>query len=231
MKIPEVIEKVRSEDRDFLMEDEAKAILAARGIPVTPCQVARNEEEAVVLAGKLGYPVVLKIRSPKIIHKSDCGGVALNLGDEAHLRAAYKGMKEKTASLDPEATVTLQPMAKKGTEVLIGVTADRQFGPVVAFGLGGIFTEIIKDVSFRMAPFDMAEAGRMIRQIKGSRLLQGYRGGPVADFGALEKILSEVSQLAMEFEEIIEMDLNPVVVYPDGVLVLDARVIMKKKGA
>lgn len=226
MKIREIIERVRSEGRDFLMEDEAKDILVARGIPVTPCQVARNEEDAVISAKKIGYPVVLKIRSPKIIHKSDCGGVSLNLTDEASLRSAYREMTEKIATLDPEAAVTVQPMAEKGIEVLIGVTADRQFGPVVAFGLGGIFTEIIKDVSFRMAPIDTAEAGRMIGQIKGSRLLQGYRGSPAADSGALEKVLSEVSRLAVEFEEICEMDLNPVAVYPDGVLVLDARIII-----
>lgn len=231
MKTDKIIEKARSEGRDFLMEDEAKEILAARGIPVAPCPVARNEEEAVILAEKMGYPVVLKIRSPKIIHKSDCGGVRLDLGDEASVRAAYREMVEKTAPLDPEAAVTVQPMAKKGVEVLIGVTTDRQFGPVVAFGLGGVFTEVVKDVSFRMVPVDPEEAGEMIRQIKGSRLLQGYRGAPAVDIGVLEKIISEVSRLAVAFDEIAEMDLNPVAAYPDGALVLDARVVLKKKGA
>ena len=227
MKINEILKKARYEGRDFLMEDEAKAVLAARGIPVTPCPVAHNEEESVILAAKLGYPVVLKIRSSKITHKSDCGGVYLNLTDEASVRAAYRKMAEKTAFLDPEAAATVQPMAEKGVEVLIGVTADSQFGPVVAFGLGGIFTEVLKDVSFRMAPVDPEEAGGMIGQIKGSRLLRGYRGSPAADTGALERIISEVSRLAVEFEEIAEMDLNPVAAYPDGALVLDARIRIK----
>ncbi|MCL6634770.1 MAG: acetate--CoA ligase family protein [Peptococcaceae bacterium] len=230
MRVSEIIGKVRSEGRNILMEDEAKEILAAQGIPVTPCRVARSEAQAVSSASELGYPVVLKVRSPKIVHKSDSGGVCLNLTDEASVRAAYREIIEKAAPLDPVAAVTVQPVAKKGTEVLIGVTSDGQFGPVVAFGLGGVFAEILKDVSFRLAPIDREEAGKMIRQVKGSRLLEGYRGTPAADTGALAEIITKVSRLAVEHEEIAAMDLNPVAACPDGALVLDARVILKEKG-
>lgn len=230
MVIDKILAKAKQEGRSYLMEDEAKEILAAAGIPVTPCLLARNEDEAVAQANELGYPVALKVRSSKIIHKSDCGGVSLNLVDDASLCAACREMAGKVCSLDPEASFTVQPMAKKGIEVLIGVTTDRQFGPVVAFGLGGVLTEVLKDVAFRMAPIDPVEAGKMIEEIKGSRLLRGYRGGPAADSGALAKIISEVSRLAADFEEIAEMDLNPVAAYPDGALVLDARVIIKQKG-
>ena len=212
------------------MEDEAKQVLTARGIPVPPCVLARDEESALEMAKKTGFPVVLKIRSPVIVHKSEHGGVCLDLKDEAAVRAAFRKLMGEAAFLDPDASVAVQPMAKKGIEVLIGVTNDSQFGPVIAFGLGGIFTEILKDVSFRMAPIDEFEAEKMINQIKGSRILKGYRGSPPVDMTMLKKIISEVSRLAVEYDEIAEMDLNPVVVYPEGAVVLDARIILKGRG-
>lgn len=227
--ISSIIQQARSEGREFLTEDEAKAIIAARGIPVVSCQVAGDEDEALLLADKIGYPVVLKVRSPVLVHKSDCGGVRLDLADRASLSAAYREIIARAASLDPDASVTVQPMAPRGTEVLIGVTVDRQFGPVVAFGLGGVFTEVLKDFSFRLAPIGPEEAGRMLRQIKGWRLLQGYRGGPAVDTGALEQMIAEVSRLAVEVEDIAELDLNPVAAYPDGALALDARIRIKEK--
>lgn len=229
LRISGLIAKARAEGREYLLEDESKEILAARGIPVAPCSVAGTEDEVVLLAEKIGYPVVLKVRSPEIVHKSDCGGVHLNLAAADQVRAAYREIINKAAAIDPEAAVTVQPMAPRGAEVLIGVTSDRQFGPVVAFGLGGIFTEILKDVSFRMAPVEPVEAGRMIEQIKGNRLLRGYRGLPAVDTALLTGIISEVSRLAAEFNDIAEMDLNPVAVYPEGALVLDARVVLKKR--
>jgi acyl-CoA synthetase (NDP forming) len=130
----------------------------------------------------------------------------------------------RCAAVDPEASVTVQPMIKKGVEVLIGVIADRQFGPVVAFGLGGVFTEVLKDVVFRMAPVSTEEAEKMVYQIRGNRLLRGYRGYPAVDTLSLQKIITGISQLAVEVEDIEEMDLNPVVVFPRGAMVLDARI-------
>ncbi len=230
MIINELIEKARSEDRRFLMEDEAKKIMAARGIPVAPCLVAHSEQEAVVQAEKIGYPVVLKIRSSKIVHKTESSGVHLDLYGEEAVRTAYREILEKAASLDPQATVTVQPMAEKGIETLIGTTVDRQFGPVVAFGLGGVFVEVLEDVSFRMAPVDIGEAGRMIRQIKGYRLLQEYRSSPAVDTGALAGIIAAVSRLAVEFNEIAEIDLNPVAAYQSGAVALDARVVLRSQG-
>lgn len=229
MKIDLIIKKAQAADREFLMEDEAKEILASLGIPVTYCLVARDEKEALFQAEKIGYPVVLKVRSPKIIHKSDCNGVFLNINNKKELKTAYREISLRAAVLDSGATVTVQAMAAKGVETLIGVTVDKQFGPVIAFGLGGVFTEILKDVSFRMAPVDTSEASKMISQIKGYRLLQGYRGSPAVDTGALAEVISRVSHLAFEYKEFSEIDLNPVAVYQDGVLVLDARIRLRDK--
>ena len=187
-------------------------------------EVARDEEETVSLARECGFPVVLKVNSPKVVHKSDGGGVFLNLKEEQSVREAFRKIMKNYRDLDLEATVTVQSMLRKGVEVLIGTTADRQFGPVVAFGLGGIFTEVLKDIVFRMAPISPVEAGKMVRQIKGSRLLQGYRGNPAV---SLQNIIMRVSRLAFEIEDIAEMDLNPVVAFPHGAQVLDAQIKLK----
>ena len=187
-------------------------------------EVARDEEETVSLARECGFPVVLKVNSPKVVHKSDGGGVFLNLKEEQSVREAFRKIMKNYRDLDLEATVTVQSMLRKGVEVLIGTTADRQFGPVVAFGLGGIFTEVLKDIVFRMAPISPVEAGKMVRQIKGSRLLQGYRGNPAV---SLQNIIMRVSRLAFEIEDIAEMDLNPVAAFPHGAQVLDAQIKLK----
>ncbi len=186
--------------------------------------MARDEEETVSLARECGFPVVLKVNSPKVVHKSDGGGVFLNLKEEQSVREAFRKIMKNYRDLDLEATVTVQSMLRKGVEVLIGTTADRQFGPVVAFGLGGIFTEVLKDIVFRMAPISPVEAGKMVRQIKGSRLLQGYRGNPAV---SLQNIIMRVSRLAFEIEDIAEMDLNPVAAFPHGAQVLDAQIKLK----
>ncbi|HOV80456.1 MAG TPA: acetate--CoA ligase family protein [Bacillota bacterium] len=227
MKVDLIISKARADGRELLMEDEAKEIISSLGIPVTHCLVARDEKEALLQAEKIGYPVVLKVRSPKIVHKSDYKGVVLDIKNKKELRAAYREITFRAAVLDGEAAVTVQAMAAKGLETLIGATVNKQFGPVIAFGLGGVFTEIVNDVSFRLAPVDPGEAGRMISQIKGCRLLQGYRGSPAVDTGALAEAISRVSNLVFEYKEFAEIDLNPVAAYPDGVLVLDARMRLK----
>jgi acyl-CoA synthetase (NDP forming) len=174
METRRIIENVRKSGRTFLTEVESKELLAVRGIPVVSCRVARDEEETVRMAHECGFPIVLKVNSPYIIHKSEHKGVFLNLGGEQSVREAFRSIRRNCAAVDPEASVTVQPMIKKGVEVLIGVIADRQFGPVVAFGLGGVFTEVLKDVVFRMAPVSTEEAEKMVYQIRGNRLLRGY---------------------------------------------------------
>lgn len=224
MGITEIIRLARGEGREFLFEDEAKRILSLRGIPVTPCAVATTEDEAVYQAGLLGFPAVLKIRSVKAVHKTELGGVRLSLPDAAAVRSAFREIMEKAAPLDAAASVVVQPMARNGVEVIVGFSRDRQFGPVVAFGLGGVLIEVLEDVAFRLAPLDSGEAGRMIGQLKGEKLLKGFRGAPPADLEAIKDVIVKVSQLGVEYPEIVEMDLNPVVAYPEGVLALDARI-------
>ncbi len=226
MNVAELLAEARAAGRRYLCEDEVKEILGGMGIPATSCRLAHNEEEAVELARELGYPVVLKVRSPLIAHKSDTGGVALNLADSRQVRLAYREIMARATAVDPAAAVTVQPMASPGREMIIGVTTDRQFGPVLMCGLGGVFTEILGDVSFRLIPVNSDVARNMIRSLRGYRLLAGYRGAPPADEEALVNILVKVSELVATYPQIRELDLNPVVVYDRGALVLDARLIL-----
>lgn len=218
------IDQASREGRAYLMEHEVKVILEERGISTTGSRVARSEDEAVKLFQSIGSPVALKILSPQIIHKSDAGGVKLNLGSEEEVRRAFrqimKSFGEKTVT-----GISVQEMAKPGIEVIIGVTMDPTFGPVMMFGLGGVFVEILKDVSFRSIPLSEADADDMIQEIKGSALLKGYRGS-LADIPALKDLLLKISDLVMESPKIREMDLNPVFLYPKGYKVVDARIIL-----
>lgn len=214
------------EGRRVLCEDEAKEVLRRAGIPVVPCRLAGSEDEAAVLAAACGYPVVLKVRSPLIVHKTEAGGVTLNLASEAEVRRAYREILSRAAVLDPGALVSVQPMAPPGREVIVGVTRDPHFGPVVMAGLGGVLAEILEDVSFRLLPLVREEAVRMIRSLRGYRLLAGYRGAPPADVGALADLLVKVSELVENRAEIAELDLNPVLVYERGLVVADARLVL-----
>jgi acetyl-CoA synthetase (ADP-forming) len=226
VNVAEMLAAARSAGRRYLCEDEVKEILQRVGVPVTPCYLARSEEEAVARAIEVGYPVVLKVRSPLIAHKSDSGGVVLNLANGYQVRRAYRQIMDRVKGVDPEAAVTVQPMASPGREVIVGFTVDRQFGPVLMCGFGGIFAEVLGDVSFRLVPVEPDMARDMVRSLRGYRLLAGYRGIPPADEGALVDILVKVSGLAAAFPQIQEMDLNPVVVYERGALVLDARAVL-----
>ena len=220
----QVVDQAGREDRVYLMEHEVKAILEGQGISTTGSLVARSEDEAVKLFRSISSPVALKILSPDVIHKSDAGGVKLNLQNEDQVREAYRqiinSFRDKTVT-----GISVQEMAKPGVEVIIGVTSDPTFGPVMMFGLGGVFVEILKDVSFRSIPLSEYDAEDMIEEIKGYALLKGYRGS-AADVPALRDLLLKVSDLVMENPEIKEMDLNPVFVYPQGYKVVDARIIL-----
>ncbi|NPA75866.1 MAG: CoA-binding protein [Euryarchaeota archaeon] len=217
--------------RKILTEPEAKEVFAAYGLPVPKGKMAKNEEEAVKIARAVEYPVVMKIVSPQIIHKSDAGGVKVNLKSDDEVREAFKDIVENAKHYDPHAEifgVYVQHMEPWGTETIIGSTYDKQFGPTVMFGLGGIFVEILKDVTFRIAPFSEDEAMDMIKEIRGYKILKGARGEKPRDIKAIAEAISRLSQLVWDFrDQIKEVDANPVMAYEHGLKIVDARIILK----
>jgi len=218
------------EGRKFLLETEAKTVCMEYGIPVTKFQLAKNEAEAVKFAEEIGYPVVLKIVSPDIIHKSDVGGVMVNLKNAKDVQDAYKQIFGNVKKHKADAKIVgmlVQEMASPSTEVIVGAIKDPQFGPALMFGLGGIFVEVLKDVTFRVAPITEDEAREMISEVKAYPLLKGYRNMPQADIDAIVKILLNTSRLVTEHEEIKELDLNPIMVYEKGAKTVDARIILE----
>jgi acetyltransferase len=209
-----------------LLEHEAMAWLAANGIPVPEYRFAPTVEEAIANCHEIGYPVVIKVVSPEILHKSDVGGVVLNVQDEDSAAAAFAQLQGAAAGRDFRGVV-IYPMIRGAQEVLLGISRDPQFGPVVAFGLGGVYTEIWRDVALRVAPVDHPEARSMIQEIRSLPLLQGARGGEPSDLGALADLLVVFSQLPFRYPELEEMDLNPVFTFANGLLVGDVRVIRR----
>jgi acyl-CoA synthetase (NDP forming) len=225
-----VITRARKEKRTQLSEIESKELLKAAGIPVVEAKLAKTKAEAVVLSRDLGFPVALKIVSKDVTHKSDAGGVKLNLKNGAHVEKAYNDILASVKKHYPKAKIdgiSVQQMAKPGTEIIIGMTKDAQFGPVLMFGLGGILVEILKDVSFRIVPLTAYDAKEMIREIKGYKLLEGYRGQDPADIKTLEKLLVNLSKFIEKHPEIKELDLNPVFAYKKGAIAVDARVMLE----
>ncbi len=225
-----IVDKARSEGRTILTEIEAKQMLEDAGVPVSPARLAKTKDEAAAIAGQLGFPAVLKIVSPQITHKSDVGGVALGLTSAAEVAAAFDRIVASAKQHVPEARiegVAVQRMERQGTEVIIGVTKDPQFGPVLMFGLGGILVEVLKDVAFRVIPIVERDARQMIEEIKGYPLLQGYRGQDPADLGKLRALLLQVSAFIEAHPEVAELDLNPVFAYKDGAIAVDARIVIE----
>jgi acyl-CoA synthetase (NDP forming) len=229
MSITEIIDKAKSEGRSILTEVESKQILAEAGIPIARAQLAATREEAVAVARQIGLPVVLKIVSPDISHKSDVGGVKLNLGSQEEVAAAFDEIVAAARRAQPGATilgVSVQKMARPGVEVIMGMTKDPQFGPVLMFGLGGVFVEVLKDVAFRIVPLEPRDARQMIRDIQGFPVLEGFRGQEPADLAALEDMLMRLSAFVEGHPEIQELDLNPIFAYKDGALAVDARIVL-----
>ena len=227
--LTEAIKRARSEDRSVLTEIESKQVLAAAGIRVAEATLAASAEEAVKAAAKAGFPVVLKIVSPDVTHKSDVGGVKIGLEDAAAVGAAYDDIIAAVKERQPKARiegVAVQAMARPGTEVIVGMSKDPQFGPVLMFGLGGIFVEVLKDVAFRIVPLEERDATEMIDEIKGRAVLDGVRGGEPADIGALTGLLLQLSAFAEANPQVEELDLNPVFAYKDGCLAVDARIVL-----
>jgi acyl-CoA synthetase (NDP forming) len=207
-----------------MLEPEAMGWLRENGIPVPEFRFAATGEEAVQGCGEIGYPVVMKVVSPEILHKSDYGGVILNIGDDRAAQDAFETIRRAAEGKDFRGVV-VYPMIRDAQEVLLGLSRDPQFGPVVAFGLGGIYTEVWRDVSLRVAPIDRAEAEAMIREIKSFPLLEGIRGQELCDLDALADVLVNFSRLPFHYPEIGEVDLNPVFLFSEGLVVGDVRVI------
>jgi len=216
-----------------LTELEAKKLLERYGIPFPKRGIAKSREDAVKIAKEVGFPCVFKILSPDIIHKTDVGGVILNINSEEEAAKAWDTIMENVKKKAPNARIEgilIEEMIKGGYEIIIGGLRDPIFGPVVMFGgLGGIYTELFEDVSFRLAPIDEKEADEMIKETKGYKILIGYRGMPPANLDLIKKILVTVSKIMVDIPEILELDLNPVRAFPDRVVVLDAKIICSKK--
>ncbi|WP_297476290.1 acetate--CoA ligase family protein [Thermococcus sp.] len=229
-----VIESVLSQGRTAMVEYEAKQVLKAYGLPVPNEKLAKTLDEALKYAEEIGYPVALKLMSPQILHKSDAKVVLLNIKTPEELKEKWEEIHENARRYRPDAEilgVLVAPMLKPGREIIIGVTEDPQFGHALMFGLGGIFVEVLKDVTFRIIPITERDARKMITEIKSYPILAGARGEEPADIEAIVQLLIKVSQLVDELRDYIkEMDLNPVFVYNEGegAVVVDARIILKK---
>jgi acyl-CoA synthetase (NDP forming) len=230
MSADKIITAARKEGRSLLTEVEAKEILADAGIPVVSTVLARTRREAVSVAKNIGFPVVLKVASSQVVHKSDVGGVKLDLRNASQVEAAYRDIVSSIHARVPKARVdgvSVQQMARPGIEVIIGMSKDPQFGPVMMFGLGGILVELLKDVSFRIVPLTKRDAAEMVREVKGYPLLEGYRGREGVDVNFLEDLIVKISAFVDKTPDIKELDLNPVIAYKNGAVVADARIILE----
>ena len=228
--IKQIIEKAKSENRNLLTEIEAKQVFKEAGLQVTDTRLAVNKKDAIAMSTEMGFPVVLKIVSPDILHKTEANGVKLNLKTADDVAKAFDEIIVSAKEKFPNANihgVAVQGMAKSGLEIIIGMTLDTQFGPVLMFGLGGIFVEVMKDVSFGITPLMKRDADEMIRSIKGYPLLNGFRGAPKIDVANLESWLLKLSDFAQTYPEVKEFDLNPIFAYAQGAMVVDARIILK----
>ncbi|MHA2377680.1 MAG: acetate--CoA ligase family protein [Candidatus Thorarchaeota archaeon] len=232
-----IFKTARDEGRTFVLEHEAKDIMKAYGIPIPPYETAATADEAVKKSEKIGFPVVLKILSKDILHKSDAGGVKINLKDADEVQQAFTEImdnakaygKEKGIQVDLSRGVFISDFADMGTEIIVGVTRDPQFGHALMFGLGGIFVEVLKDVTFRLIPLTEIDAREMIREIKAAKILDGIRGEAPRDVDALVSVIMAVSKMVEENPDITELDCNPVFLYEKGkgVLVVDARILIE----
>jgi acyl-CoA synthetase (NDP forming) len=226
--VHQIIEKAKNEKRS-LLETEAKELLKEYEIPVPDFELIKTEDEITGLAKEINFPIVMKIVSPDIIHKTDARGVKLNIKDEKGAILAFQEIIFQAKKYNKKARISgviAYTMVPQETEIIIGMMKDPHFGPVVMFGLGGIFVEVLKDVSFRIIPLEERDAREMITEIKGYKILKGVRGNPPRDIQAIEEVLMKISKLTMENPEINEIDLNPIFVFEKGLQVVDARMIL-----
>jgi len=219
-------------DGRVLSEIDSKKIIKDAGISVTETRLATTLKEASQISAEIGFPVVLKIASAEITHKTDAGGVKTGLKDVKEVKKAWADIMASVKAKYPEAKIdgiSVQPMARPGIEVIAGTFRDPQFGPVIMFGLGGVFVEVLKDVSFRLIPIERRDAEEMLDEIKGKAMLGGYRGQEPASREALVDVLLKVSALVGKMPSIKELDLNPVFAYKDSAMAVDARIVLEEK--
>jgi acyl-CoA synthetase (NDP forming) len=232
--VDNVIAEAASAGRTVLSEIESKRVLSAAGIATSIPEFAASADEAAAAAVRIGFPVVLKVHSPEVSHKSEVGGVALNLRNETEVRGAFERIRRGLAERMPGARfdgVAVQAQARPGIELIAGISRDDRFGPLVIVGLGGIFVEVLHDTAMRLAPLDRREALAMLDELRGAPILHGTRGTPPADLGAIADLLVRLSELAAGRIDILEMDLNPIVAYEHGLAVLDARILLARTGS
>jgi len=225
-----IIKRARNEGRVVLTEIESKGLLGQSGINVIDTRLAASRPEAVSISEQIGFPVVLKIASPDIVHKSAAGGIRLGLETPEQVEQAYDEILKATGQKHSKARVqglSVQKMAAPGVEVIIGMSKDAQFGPVLMFGLGGVWVEILEDVSLRVIPVTRRDVREMIKEIKGYRMLTGYRGLPPVDESKLEDMLLAVADFVTQYPVVKELDLNPVIAYSDGAVAVDASVVLE----
>jgi len=229
-RVKALFKRVKEERRNNLLETESRELIKEYNISLPEAMLADSPGKAVEAAGKIGYPVAMKVVSPDIIHKSDAGGIKLGLNNGEEVKSAFDEILKNAGSVTTEDRILgmlISPMVPQGQECIIGMIQDRQFGPVIMFGLGGIFVEVLKDVSFRVAPLAREDIDEMIEEIKGYKILTGIRGDTLKDIDAIKDILFKLSQIAVENPEISEIDLNPVIVHAKGLSVVDSRVILR----
>jgi acyl-CoA synthetase (NDP forming) len=228
--VGEILSRARRDSKTALLTPETEKICTHYGIPIADSYIATTKEEASKKAEELGFPVVLKVLSPQIVHKTDAGGVLVGVQNEDELRKGFEKISDNTKHYSPNATILgilVQRMVPPGIEVMVGGLRDPQFGPTVLFGVGGIFTEIFKDVVFGIVPLDEAEAYRMIRSIKAYPMLTGYRNLPKANEKSIVDIMLRASQLLSDHTVVDQMDLNPTIVNAEGSVVVDARILLR----
>ncbi|HJS81516.1 MAG TPA: acetate--CoA ligase family protein, partial [Nitrososphaera sp.] len=231
-KVRSIFENVRAQGRSNLLEEEGYEVLKAYGFPTPKSILGTTEEECISAAREIGFPVVMKIASPDIIHKSDAGGVKVGVKNDEELLIAFRSIMDSAKKYKADAEikgVLVQEMVKSAKETILGASQDPTFGPVIMFGLGGIYVEVLKDVVFRVAPIDAREATKMVESIKTIKLLKGVRGEKPSDLNAIADSLQRLSQLLVDFPEIKEFDINPLLVLEEGkgARVVDSRIILK----
>ncbi|MEO7085651.1 MAG: acetate--CoA ligase family protein [Gemmatimonadaceae bacterium] len=222
-----IVRRASEDGRGMLTHCEANALLRAYGVPIVETRTAASAEDAARVASELGFPVVFKIDSPDVVHKTDIGGVWPNVHTAADARFAYDGLLRRVAERAPAARlngVLIQPMLQRGRETIVGITRDPSFGPLVMFGLGGVFVEALGDVVFRLAPVDDEDAAEMVRSVRGARMFDSIRGEPAVDRDAIADAIRRVATLASDCPQIVELDVNPLLAFEHGVMAVDARV-------
>lgn len=230
--VSRLIDNALKEGRNSLLENEAEQFARHYGIATLRAGLAKNETEAVALSRMIGFPLAMKIVSPKILHKTDVGGVKLGIGSTREVKRAFAEIIRNARKLSDKSSIAgiyLQKMAEKSHEFVVGGVRDPQFGPTVMFGMGGIYVELFRDVTFRLAPVSLSDAREMTRDIKAAPLMYGFRGAKPLDATSAARAIQSVGRMMTENEQIESIDINPLIVYERGALAVDVRIILRKQ--